>query len=101
MVDNVSEVTDRTGTGKLDAAEVVGQLNRKLVGSENCFCVGPVSKAYRAVDAHAQERLRRSLCKKHQTAGRGTSRFPAQVLYEELGLVKLANRTHNLPWAKA
>ena len=101
MVDNISEVTDRRGTGKLDAAEVVGQLNRKLTGWANYFCLGPVSTAYRAVDAHAQERLRRWLCKKHQTAGRGTSRFSAQVLYGELGLVRLAIRTHNLPWAKA
>jgi group II intron reverse transcriptase/maturase len=101
MVDNISEVTDRRGTGKLDAAEVVGQLNRKLKGWANYFCLGPVSAAYRAVDAHTQQRLRRWLCKKHPTAGRGTSRFPAQVLYEELGLVKLASRTHNLPWAKA
>jgi group II intron reverse transcriptase/maturase len=101
MVDNISEVTDRRGTGKLDAAEVVGQLNRKLTGWANYFCLGPVSAAYRAVDAHAQQRLRRWLCKKHQTAGRGKSRFPAQVLYGELGLVRLASRTHNPPWAKA
>lgn len=96
MVDSISVVTDRQGTGQLDAAEVVGQLNRKLEGWANYFCLGPVSAAYRAVDAHAQERLRRWLCKKHQTAGRGTSRFPAQVLYGKLGLVRLASSTHNL-----
>jgi RNA-directed DNA polymerase len=101
MVAGISEVTDRRRTGQLQAAEVVGQLNRKLTGWANYFCLGPVSKAYRAVDAHAQQRLRRWLCKKHQTAGTGTSRFPARVLYEDLGLVRLASRTRNLPWAKA
>jgi hypothetical protein len=31
----------------------------------------------------------------------GTSRFPDQYLYEVLGLVHLAPRTRDLPWAKA
>lgn len=101
MVQGISEVTDRRGTGQLEAAEVVAQLNRKLTGWANYFCLGPVSNAYRAIDAHAQERLRRWLRKKHQVAGTGTSRFPAQVLYEDLGLVRLATRSRNLPRAKA
>ena len=100
MVDSVSEVTDRR-KGWLPAEEVVSRLNRKLTGWANYFCLGPVSPAYHLVDAHVQERLRRWLCKKHKIAGTGTSRFPAQYLYEELGLVKLAPRTHDLPWAKA
>ena len=100
MVDSVSEVTDRR-KGWLPAEEVVSRLNRKLTGWANYFCLGPVSFAYHLIDAHVQERLRRWLCKKHQIAGTGTSRFPAQYLYEELGLVKLAPRTHDLPWAKA
>jgi RNA-directed DNA polymerase len=37
----------------------------------NYFCLGPVSKAYRAIDAHVLERLCRWLCKKHKTPGRG------------------------------
>ncbi|MFZ1828339.1 MAG: group II intron reverse transcriptase/maturase [Candidatus Competibacteraceae bacterium] len=101
MVQAVSEVTDRRRTGQLDAAEVVGQLNRKLTGWANYFCLGPVSPSYRALDAHTQQRLRRWLRKKHQVAGTGTTRFPSQVLYEDLGLVRLANRTRDLPWAKA
>jgi len=100
MVASISEVTDRR-TGWLDAAEVVGRLNRKLTGWANYFCLGPVSPAYRAIDTHARQRLRRWLCRKHKIAGTGTSRFPGQYLYEELGLVHLASRTHDLPWAKA
>jgi group II intron reverse transcriptase/maturase len=100
MVASISEVTDRR-MGWLDAEEIVGQLNRKLTGWANYFCLGPVSPAYHAVDEHARQRLRRWLCKKHKVAGKGTTRFPDQVLHEDLGLVRLAPRTHNLPWAKA
>jgi group II intron reverse transcriptase/maturase len=100
MVASISEVTDRR-MGWLDAEEIVGRLNRKLTGWANYFCLGPVSPAYHALDEHAQQRLRRWLCKKHKVAGKGTTRFPDQVLHEDLGLVRLAPRTHNLPWAKA
>ena len=41
------------------------------------------------------------LRKKHQVAGTGTSRFPAQVLYQDLGLVRLATRPRNRPRAYA
>jgi len=100
MVASISEVTDRR-TGLLDAEEIVGRLNRKLTGWANYFCLGPVSPAYQQLDTHVQARLRRWLCKKHKVASMGYSRFPDQFLYEKLGLVRLAPRTHNLPWAKA
>jgi len=100
MVASISEVTDRR-TGLLDAEEIVGRLNRKLTGWANYFCLGPVSPAYQQLDTHVQARLRRWLCKKHKVASTGYSRFPDQFLYEKLGLVRLAPRTHNLPWAKA
>jgi hypothetical protein len=41
------------------------------------------------------------LCKKHKVTSPGNWRFPNQFIYDELGLVRLAPRTHNLPWAKA
>jgi hypothetical protein len=85
----------------LDAEEIVGRLNRKLRGWANYFCLGPVSPAYRLLDTHARQRLRRWLCKKHKVASTGTSRFPDQYLYGVLGLVHLAPRTRDLPWAKA
>ena len=40
---------------------MVEQLNRKLVGWAQYFCLGPVDKAYRAVHAHTTQRLRRWL----------------------------------------
>ena len=85
----------------LDAQDRVVRLNRLLRGWANYFCLGPVSKAYRAIDAHARYRLRRWLCRKHKVQGQGITRFPDDYLYRTLGLVRLGPRTHNLPWAKA
>jgi group II intron reverse transcriptase/maturase len=96
----VSEATDRS-TLTQEVADRVAQLNRKLVGWANYFCSGPVSKAYRAVDAHACGRLRRWLNEKRRQGGPGTRRYPDGYLHETLGLVHLALRTRNLPWAKA
>ena len=85
----------------LDAEEIVARLNRQLRGWANYFCLGPVSRAYRAVDRYVTNRLRRWLCKKHKVPGAGTSRFPDEYLYQELGLIRLPMLTHNLPWAQA
>lgn len=96
----ISEATGRRWLLK-DPEERVTDLNRILVGWANYFSLGPVSKAYRAVDGHASGRLRRWLCKKHKQPGRGTTRFPDKHLYDVLGLQRLSVRTRNLPWAKA
>ena len=95
----ISEMTGRNKTC-LDAQMLVGDLNRMLNGWANYFCLGPVSKAYRAVDQHVRKRLRQWLCAKHKVSGPGTTRFPEATLYGKLGLVCLAKQTANLPWAK-
>ena len=100
MVESITRETDRCRT-LLDAEFVVGRLNRKLTGWANYFCLGPVSPAYRAINSHVTQRLRRWLCKKHKVSGTGLARYPDQYLYEQLGLVNLPARTHDLPWAKA
>lgn len=80
----------------------VAHLNRLLVGWANYFRLGAVSKAYRAVDAHTRWRLRQWLRRKHKQQGsKGTRQFPDQYLYDKLGLVRLTERTRDLPWAKA
>jgi RNA-directed DNA polymerase len=95
----------RVQTGRrfllLETEEIVARLNRQLRGWANYFCLGPVSRAYRAVDSYVTNRLRRWLCKKHKVPGAGTSRFPDEYLYQELGLIRLPKLTRNLPWAKA
>ena len=100
MVDSITEETSRSRT-LLEAEEVVMRLNRKLTGWANYFSLGPVSPAYRAIDAHAKQRLRWRLCKKHKVPGKGEARSPDQYLRTQLGLVNLPERTRNLPWAKA
>lgn len=96
----ISEATNRRWLLK-DAEDRVVALNRILVGWANYFCLGPVSKAYRAVDSHATKRLRRWMRKKHKRPGQGTACYPDEHLYEVLGLQRLSVRTRNLPWAKA
>ena len=61
-------ISAETGQNKtlLDDAEVVHTLNRIMIGWANYFCLGPVSKAYRAVERHARRRLRQWLCAKHK-----------------------------------
>jgi len=96
----ISEATSRRWL-LTDSGDKVTALNRLLVGWANYFSLGPLSKAYRTVDSHATERLRRWLRKKHKQPGQGTARFPDEHLYEVLGLQRLSVRTRNLPWAKA
>ena len=85
----------------LEAEVLVGRLNRLLSGWGNYFCLGPVSKSYRAVDAHARFRLRQWLRAKHKQAGRAALRYPDEYLYDTLGLACLSRTTRHLPWAKA
>jgi RNA-directed DNA polymerase len=82
-------------------SELVADLNRRLRGWGNYFSLGPVSKAYRAVDTHTRKRLRQWLRDKHKVPGAGTRKFSDEYLYEELGLFRLETSTRNLPWAKA
>ena len=71
------------------AEKLVKKLNAKLSGWANYFRLGPVSPAYRAIDAHTRHRLRQWLCRKHRDKGKGTPRYPDQYLYETLRLVRL------------
>ena len=95
-------ISHETGRNKtlLDVEDIVGKLNQMLRGWANYFCLGPVSKAYRAVDQHTRKRLRQWLCAKHQVAWPGTKRFPTASFSKVHGLVSLTERTASLPWAK-
>ncbi|MEF8716427.1 MAG: group II intron maturase-specific domain-containing protein [Candidatus Accumulibacter necessarius] len=99
-MESITQETDRSRI-LLDGEDVVGRLNRKLIGWANYFCLGPVRPAYRAINAHVTQRLRRWLCKKHKVPGNGWARYPNQYLHEQLGLVNLPARIRDLPWAKA
>jgi group II intron reverse transcriptase/maturase len=94
----ISEMTGRDQL-LLDQGMVVAQLNRTMIGWANYFCLGPVSKAYRAVERHARQRLRQWLCSKHSVSWQATQKFSDAVLHEGLGLVRLTKRTSSFPWA--
>jgi RNA-directed DNA polymerase len=91
----ISEMT--SGQRSKDVEEQVAAINRKLTGWANYFCLGPVSRAYGAVDYHAVRRLRQWLCRKHKVRGAGVSRFSAEYLYLEVGLVRLRWLKRNFP----
>jgi len=95
----ISEATGRTKTQKA-FEQIVTQLNQQMIGWANYFCLGPVRKAYRAVERHTCRRLRQWLRAKHGRTGRGTKRYSDQILHDQFGLVRLNGRTVSFPWAK-
>ena len=80
---------------------VVGELNRLLHGWANYFGYGTRYLAYRAVDRYVDARVRRFLRRRHKVRTRGTRRFPAEVIFGELGVVSLRQRLHVGPPAHA
>jgi group II intron reverse transcriptase/maturase len=100
LCESLREQTSRK-TLRREPEELVGRLNSRLRGWANYFHLGPVSKAYRAVDHYVTRRLRQWLCAKHKEPTSGTTRFPDDYLYDTLGLVRLPHLTRRLPWAKA
>jgi RNA-directed DNA polymerase len=96
-------ISQETGRNKTLLAQeiVIKTLNRMMVGWANYFCLGPVSKAYRAVERHARKRLRQWLCAKHQLRGQATKQYSITTLHQVLGLVELTTRTSSFPWAKS
>jgi group II intron reverse transcriptase/maturase len=95
-------ISSETGRHRtlLDHQTVVTKLNQMMTGWANYFCLGPVSKAYRAVDRHARKRLRQWVCAKHKVKRSAAGRFPEATLHAKFGLVRLVERTHNFSWAK-
>jgi RNA-directed DNA polymerase len=69
--------------------EVCGMLNRTLRGWSNYFCYGTRRSVFRGVDQYVYERARDFLARRHKVAGRGTRRFSYEVVYGELGLLRL------------
>jgi len=49
-----------------------------------CYCLGPVSQAYRAVEQHTCRRLRQWLCVKHKERAGGNTRFPRKPCIRSL-----------------
>jgi RNA-directed DNA polymerase len=100
LCEEITNLTRRKTRGR-DTSEQVGRLNRMLAGWANYFCVGTVSPAYRKVDLHVRQRLRRWLRAKHKLQGDGYTRFPDQYLEQQLGLIQLTSRRRTVAWANA
>lgn len=100
IIEKVHGETTRKTLWEQDAVKVK-QLNSMLKGWANYFCLGPVSSAYRAIDAYTKMRLRRWLGKKHKKVTGMYTCYPDKYLYQQLGLVSLPQLTKRLPRAKA
>ncbi len=73
--------------------EVRDQLNRMLRGWSNYFRYGTRLMAYRAVDWYVMKRVRQFLRRRHKVPTRGTNRFSMEVIYGELGVIRM-RRVH-------
>ena len=95
----ISELT-QARYGLLDEGEIVGRLNRAMLGWANYFHLGQVAPAYAAIDAHATKRLRQWLCRKHKVQSGKYVRYPDERLWQSMGLTRLKGRTASFAWAK-
>lgn len=100
QIESIREKTAKRRT-LLPAEQIVTELNDGLRGWANYFALGPVEDAYRAIESYVTRRLRRWLCIKHEIPGSGSYRFTDQYLHDTLGLVRIRDLVHNLPWAIA
>ena len=80
--------------------DVRDQLNSMLLGWSHYFSYGATASAYKHVDWHVYQRARDFLTRRHKVQGRGTARFSCEVVYGELGLIRLERLPRSYtPWA--
>jgi len=100
QIESIREKTAKRRT-LLPAEQIVIELNDGLRGWANYFALGPVEDSYRAIESYVTRRLRRWLCIKYEVRGSGCYRFTDQYLHDTLGLVRIRDLVHHLPWANA
>ena len=71
--------------------EVRGRLNQIVRGWSAYFSYGTRTTAYRAVDNYVYQSVRHFLRRRHKVQSRGTTRFSDEVVFGELGVVRLRN----------
>jgi RNA-directed DNA polymerase len=80
--------------------DVRDELNSMLLGWSHYFSYGATAGAYKHVDWHVYQRARDFLTRRHKVQGRGTVQFSCDVVYGELGLIRLERLPGRyLPWA--
>ena len=83
------------------AKDQVGALNRVLNGWANYFSYGTKAKAYNTVNQYVRLRLHRWLCRKHKAGNTGWNHFTDQMVYQNLGLVRLGTKRYRGACAQA
>jgi group II intron reverse transcriptase/maturase len=96
----ISTMTDRKRAG-LSETEMVAELNPVLRGWAGYFCLGPVSSAYRKINAHVRYRFRRWWGAKHKRRASGPQWYWSPWLEKTFGLLQLKWDPSRLPHAKA
>jgi RNA-directed DNA polymerase len=100
VCEKISAMTGRNTT-QLSAEEMVAELNPVLRGWAGYFCLGPCTKAYRAINAHVGYRFRKWWTAKHKGARLDARWQWARWLEERFGLLQLQWDPRRLPHAKA
>ena len=72
--------------------EVRDHLNAQLRGWRQYFNHGTIARAYQIVNHYVERRVRNFLRQRHKHSTVGTRRFPAEMIFGELGVVRLARR---------
>jgi RNA-directed DNA polymerase len=89
-----AKVSDLLVPGNMGAwPEVRDRLNRLLRGWSTYFGYGTRLPAYRAIDNHVYDRVRRFLVRRHKVPSHGTNRFPREAVFGALGVLHL-RRVH-------
>jgi RNA-directed DNA polymerase len=73
--------------------EVRDRLNRMLRGWSAYYSYGTRMPAYRAIDNYVYQSVRNFLRRRHKVQSRGTGRFSDEVVFGELGVLRL-RRVH-------
>ena len=85
--EKVGDRLDASHTGSWE--EVRGRLNQILRGWSAYFSYGTRTAAYRAVDNYVYQSVRHFLRRRHKVQSRGTNRFSAEVVFGDLGVLRL------------
>jgi RNA-directed DNA polymerase len=90
----VSRIKEKVGSHLVGSntgtwAEVRDRLHQILRGWSAYFGYGTRTAAYRAVDNYVYQSVRHFLRRRHKVQSRGTSRFSAEVVFGELGVLRL------------
>jgi RNA-directed DNA polymerase len=78
-------------------SEVRDRLNQMLKGWAAYFSYGTRRQVYQAIDYHVYDCVRHFLRRRHKVPTRGTTRFPYQAVFGELGVFRLRRSCLGVP----